>query len=139
MPTRALVVDDDPDQLFIVANVLRHLGIEAIEARSGDELLEQLTRHNGFDLVVTDVSMPSMTGVQAMRRARKGGHLGPVIVTTALRTRALVDDVADLGGQAFLLYKPFTLAALRTVVLAALDPAPRSRPTGEAAVSVRAR
>ncbi len=122
MTTRALVVDDDPDQLFIVANVLRHLGLEVVQAHSGDELLDQMAHHDEFDLVVTDVSMPAMTGVQAMRFAREAGHLGPVIVTTALRTDHIAEEVAGLGGRARLLYKPFTLAALRALVVDALEP-----------------
>jgi CheY-like chemotaxis protein len=117
--TRALVVEDDPDQLFIVAGVLRRLGMDVETATNAAAMLEKLeTAH--FDVIVTDISMPVMNGVQAMQRARAVGHRSPVIVTTAMRDRTYETEVAALGGSSILLYKPFTIATLCATVQAAL-------------------
>lgn len=109
---RILVADDDVDLLEAVAEALEGLGAEVVRARSGDELIEKVGEEGPFDLVVTDVSMPWMTGLQAMHSARTAGLETPIIVMTALRDAAIPRQVGTLGTNALLLRKPFPLADL---------------------------
>jgi two-component system OmpR family response regulator len=110
---RILVADDDPGILEAVAYALEDLGAEVIRARSGAELIEHLGTHGPFDLVVTDVSMPWMSGLQAMHSVRPAGLPTPVIVITALEADQVAEQVRTLGRNAVLMRKPFPLAELQ--------------------------
>ena len=110
---RILVADDDPGILEAVAYALEDLGAEVIRARSGAELIEHLGTHGPFDLVVTDVSMPWMSGLQAMHSVRTAGLPTPVIVITALEADQVAEQVRTLGRNAVLMRKPFPLAELQ--------------------------
>jgi two-component system response regulator QseB len=110
---RALVADDDPEMLEMVASALtRELGADVTRAENGDELLGQLADDDSFDVIVTDISMPWMTGLQVMHSARTAGHPIPVVVMTALRDPSIAEQVGNLGDQARLIRKPFMLADL---------------------------
>jgi CheY-like chemotaxis protein len=86
---RVLLAEDDPEMLSIVADALAHLGCAVIRARSGAELVDQLADEGPFDLIVTDISMPWMDGLNAIRSMRTAGLATPVIVMTALEDREI--------------------------------------------------
>ncbi len=113
---RILVADDDPELLSAVAEALRDLGAEVTRADNGVELIERLAQDRPFDLIVTDISMPWMSGLQAMHSARAAGLETAVVVMTALKDDALVEKVRALGENAALLRKPFDLAELEDLV-----------------------
>ena len=82
---RILVADDDPELLDVVDENLTRRGADVTRATNGAELFENLAEKGPFDLIVTDVAMPWMTGVQAMHAARTAGLGTPIVVMTALR------------------------------------------------------
>lgn len=110
---RILVADDDPTILEAVSDALEDLGASVVRARSGAELIEHFGEHGPFDLVVTDVSMPWMSGLQAMHSVRTAGLPTPVIVITALEEEKVAEQVRTLGRGAVLMRKPFALADLQ--------------------------
>jgi CheY-like chemotaxis protein len=110
MPPRILVADDDPASLSLVGHAMEGLGLSVRCADDGDELLQALAEDGPFDLIVTDVAMPWMTGLQVAQSARTAGVTTPVIVMTASRVAA--EDVQHLGDNTVLLRKPFGLSAL---------------------------
>lgn len=121
---RALVADDDPEMVEMVSSIVeRELGAEVAVATTGQELLELIASDDPYDFIVTDISMPWMTGLQVMHSARTAGLPVPVVVMTALRDACIDDQVAALGDHARLIRKPFTfevlVQALREVMPAA--------------------
>jgi CheY-like chemotaxis protein len=122
---RVLVADDHPDLLEAVADSFVRLGADVIRASTGAELVEQLAEHGPFDLVVTDVAMPWMTGLQAVHAARMVGLSTSVIVMTGLRDPGIQARVTALGSNTALLEKPFDLEALESCALKLLQ---RSEP-----------
>ena len=82
---RVLVAEDDAELLDVVAGVIERFGAEVTRAVTGHELLSTLAEGGHFDFVVTDVSMPWMTGLQVMHSTQAAGLPVPVIVMTALR------------------------------------------------------
>jgi CheY-like chemotaxis protein len=124
---RVLVADDDPLLLATVADALTHLGAAVTRAASGAELIEQLANEGPFDLVVIDVSMPWMSGLQAMHAIRTAGLGIPVIVMTALPDERIPAQVRALGDNAALLRKPFDLTQLISAASTLLT----QRPTGD--------
>lgn len=119
---RILVADDDPALLAAVCELLEYFGAEVVRARSGDELIEQLGEHGPFDLVITDVSMPWMSGLQAMHSVRAAGLTTPVIVMTALKDERVALQARTLGRGVVFLRKPFALASLAAAVTSLLPP-----------------
>ena len=113
---RVLVADDDAELLEAVAETLVRLGADVVRASTGAELIERLAEYGPFDLVVTDVAMPWMTGLQAMHAARTVGLSTSVIVMTALRDPQIHARVKALGSKTALLQKPFDLKALESAV-----------------------
>jgi len=113
--TRVLVADDDAELLEAIADALVRLGANVVRAKDGAELIERLAEHGPFDLVVTDIAMPWMTGLRAMHAARGAGLGTPVILITALRNEWISARVKALGHNAALMLKPFDLSELESV------------------------
>lgn len=113
---RILVADDDPDMLDTVGDALERRGAVVVRAASGADLIERIADEGPFTLIVTDVSMPWMSGLQAMHSARTVGVDTPLIVMTGFSDDQLAAQVAALGPNAALLEKPFELAELCAMV-----------------------
>jgi CheY-like chemotaxis protein len=114
---RVLVADDDPQLLDVVCEVLKRLDADVVRASSGADLVEQLATWP-FDLVVTDISMPWMSGLQAIRATRAAGLGTPVIVMTALKEPRIPAQVKALGRNAVFLRKPFKVSELEAAASA---------------------
>jgi CheY-like chemotaxis protein len=121
---RALVAEDDADLLEVVTSIIDRFGLDVIAASCGASLLETLTQEGPFDVVVTDVAMPWMTGLEVMHFVRSAGLSCPVIIMTALREHATDQQVATLGQDVVLLRKPFSVADLHAALSNSLAAAP---------------
>lgn len=120
MGARVLVADDDPSSLALVSRAIERAGCTVYRADDGDELLQAMAELGPFDLIVTDVAMPWMTGLQVAQSARTAGDTTPVIVMTASRIPPA--DVEALGGRAVLLRKPFLVTQLIAALRQMLPP-----------------
>ncbi|HVV87759.1 MAG TPA: response regulator [Kofleriaceae bacterium] len=119
---RVLVAEDDPAMLDAVASAIALGGAEVTRAVSGAEMVQELAEQPPFDLIVTDVSMPWMSGLQVALAARNAGHRTPIVVMTALRVPELARALERLGPDAVLLQKPFQLDDLQRAIAALLGP-----------------
>ena len=113
-----LLVDDDGDVRSAVAGMLGEAGYRVIEAGSGGAALDCLDRHAGrIALMIADVAMPGMSGVELALKARRGQPELPVVFVTGFAGAALP---AELSGSDQVLRKPFRAAELAAHVAAAL-------------------
>ncbi|HUJ57435.1 MAG TPA: response regulator, partial [Kofleriaceae bacterium] len=85
---RVLVADDDLELLTEITEAVAQWGYAVDSACNGAELMEAMA-DRVFDLVITDISMPWMTGLQASHAARYAGLATPILVITALRDDAI--------------------------------------------------
>ncbi|HTE55031.1 MAG TPA: response regulator [Kofleriaceae bacterium] len=117
-----LVVDDEVDVLEMIEVGLGLDGYRVLLADSGEKAIEVITRSR-VDLVISDLRMPGMNGVQTIARLREKAPRVPVIVVTGYLAPGTLDDCMALGGVN-LLRKPFRFKNLTRAVQAALDRAP---------------
>ncbi len=104
MSKKILVVDDDPTILTIAEMILRKAGYDVICAKSGLECLAHLTQ-NPPDLLLLDIIMPFMDGLETLRRIRNEMRLAelPVILLTGESDLGTVQAAKDLGATDYIL------------------------------------
>ncbi len=110
---RILFVDDDPSLRTVVSIALSRDGHNVQPAGSGEEALELFTREN-YELVIQDVRMPGMNGLELLKRLRDLKPLVPVVVMTAFSTWDIAVEAMRLGAFDYL-KKPFDNDALRNL------------------------
>jgi len=116
---RVLVVDDEQRMRRVLQILIEKLGLESHGAENAERGLEFLAA-NQVDLVLTDLRMPGISGLEFLARLRAIDADVPVIVLTAYGTIASAVEAMKLGAFDFLL-KPFDRTALEIVVRKALD------------------
>ena len=122
--TRALIVDDSSVMRKIVERSLRQAGLEPLEvqeAASGTEGLEVL-RAGKVDLILSDINMPSMDGLEFLRQiqAQKLAPGVPVVMITTESSEEHVKQAIQAGARGYL-RKPFTAEQVKDRVLSLLD------------------
>jgi DNA-binding NtrC family response regulator len=109
-PPRILIVDDDPGQRSLLDSFLRGQGFGTVLADSGEKALEAL-RAGHHDMMISDVRMPGLTGLETLRLARKEHATLPVLLVTAFTD--VRDAVAAMrDGAVNYLSKPIDLDEL---------------------------
>ena len=112
---RVLVVDDEPGVRRIMVRTLTRYGGDVTQAESAQEALASIGQQNGIDVLVTDISMPGMTGIELAQRLKSRAFASPILfVTGAELDGDDLDSIAALGGQ--LLRKPFDMVELARAV-----------------------
>jgi CheY-like chemotaxis protein len=112
-----LVVDDDPSVRRVVERIVRSQGHEAFGASSGREALA-LLEFNSFDLIVTDINMPDMDGIELILAVRERGRTTPMIAISGgglVDANSLLKDAQVLGAVE-IVNKPFPVTEMRDVI-----------------------
>jgi signal transduction histidine kinase len=116
---RILVVDDEPSVLDVCARALTRHGYEVRAARGGAEALALLGAET-FELLLTDVKMPDIDGLELLRRVRALDPQVAIVVLTGHGTVDIAVESIRLGVRGFVI-KPFTLQELAEVIADALE------------------
>ena len=112
--TKILIIDDEPNIRLVFRTTLERPGCEVVEAKDGEEALELLKEVRPA-LVILDLQMPRMGGMELLRRLREAGDETPVIIVTA--HGSIPDAVAAMRlGAIDFLTKPMSTETLRAVV-----------------------
>lgn len=125
---RALVVEDNEINRQVAGGLLRNLGLDVDFAQNGQEALD-LVAGNPPDLVLMDMQMPVMDGLDATRHLRASGFSGPIIGLTANAFTADREACLAAGMDSFLA-KPATRDKLAAAVAPLLQAAPRGEKPG---------
>ena len=115
---RALIVDDSKFLREYLKQHLQQLGADCTEAGDGHQALEILRTLSGFDVMLVDVNMPVMGGLECVRLMREQ-HLSPatkVMMVTTEADNSFIVQALDYGADEFLM-KPFTAQSLREKLL----------------------
>ncbi|MEW6750640.1 MAG: sigma-54 dependent transcriptional regulator [Candidatus Latescibacterota bacterium] len=116
---RLLIVDDEPIALKNLAHVLRKEGYQVVEAKSGVQAL-QLLRDEDFALVLTDLKMERVDGMQVLERAKSLDPDTEVIMITGYATLDSAVEAMKAGAYHYIA-KPYKLDEVRKVVREALE------------------
>ena len=111
---RILIVDDDPGQRSLLTSFLKGQGLETFVVPSGIDALKTLETHS-FDMIISDVRMPGLTGLETLHRIRERKIATPVLLVTAFPD---VRDAVGAGrdGAVNYLQKPIDLDELLVTV-----------------------
>jgi putative nucleotidyltransferase with HDIG domain len=118
---KVLVIDDEELILQLSKDILANNNYEVITISDGNEGMGLLEREK-FDLLLIDIRMPGVNGLDVIRHVRANDKEIPVIIITAYGTLDIAMNALRLGAHGFIL-KPFTPAELRSAVAEALEKA----------------
>jgi len=119
MKTRILVVDDERSMREMLSILLEREGYEAVEAKNGQEAL-QFFETSLFDLVISDIQMPGLNGIELLARIKQLAPEIPVLMITAFATAEQAVDAIKLGAFHYFT-KPFNNDEIRALVRNALE------------------
>ncbi len=119
MKRRILVIDDDPQMRFFLEQALKTEDYEITLVETAEEGLDQMRSHE-FSLVMTDVRLPGMSGLDALREIKTINPQAVVIVMTAYSSKDTALEAVRRGAYDFF-PKPFKLSEMRIVIRRALE------------------
>ena len=111
---RVLVIDDEEFIRSVLIEILQAEGYEVVGA-SGGEAAIGLLRGERFDLVITDLVMPSVGGMEVLRVAKRVDPGLPVVVMTGFPSSATVAELTTMGMDEFIT-KPFDIEMVKRMV-----------------------
>lgn len=116
-PATILVVDDEPQIRRVMRTTLSSQGYAITEARSGDEAVNKL-RQEHVDLVLLDINMPGLSGLDTCREVRRTSDV-PIIMLTVRGSERDKVDALDAGADDYVV-KPFGMQELLARIRASL-------------------
>jgi two-component system chemotaxis response regulator CheY len=121
---KVLIVDDSATMRRIIARVLRQAEIPCtaiVEAVNGIEGLQKLASEEGIELVLSDINMPEMDGIDFVRRVREDRDKDslPLIMVTTEGGEAMTRSALEHGANGYIT-KPFTPESIRAALEAYL-------------------
>jgi DNA-binding NtrC family response regulator len=114
-----LIVEDEPSMSWALAEGLSEDGFTTNTFRTAEDAWDWLQQGRS-DLVISDLQLPGMSGLDLARRLQKGKHAQPVIIVTAYGTPQAIKDLRR-AGVADCFPKPFPIDMLRRSVHRALE------------------
>lgn len=114
---KILVVDDDMRNIFALTKVLKEQGMEIVKAENGLKALEALEKHPDVSMILMDVMMPEMDGLEATRRIRAMHHYKdlPILILTAKAMKEDRKKCIDAGASDYI-SKPIELDRLLSLM-----------------------
>jgi len=118
---RIMVVDDEEAIRRMIGEVLGHLGYHVDLFSDGVAALERFNRDpEAYDLVITDQTMPKMTGVELAQNVLKARPATPIVLCTGFSSAVSSEDAQEMGISSFIM-KPVTYSSLAATVREVLD------------------
>jgi two-component system response regulator (stage 0 sporulation protein F) len=115
---KLLIVDDEPDIREFARNFFKKRKIDVFVASGGRQALDLIAKEKP-DLVMLDVRMEEMTGIEVLRELRKTDQLIKVIMVSGVEDEETINEANTLGVMGYI-HKPFILEDLEKIVLSQL-------------------
>jgi DNA-binding NtrC family response regulator len=111
---RVLIVDDNPNMSNLLSDMLEVFDFASRRAADGEEALSLLNRED-FSLLITDLRMPKMTGLELLKAVKDKYPKLPVVVITGYSTEATEQELVTAKADGFL-NKPFRMNDIESVL-----------------------
>jgi CheY-like chemotaxis protein len=115
-----LIVDDEPVTRKIITTALEKFFSNVVSAIDGQEALEKYKENGGFDIIISDILMPNMDGLDFSKEIKKINKEQPIIIITSVNDNELFFKLIDIGIEYFI-HKPFELPKMATKIIDILD------------------
>jgi len=118
-----LVVDDEPDVRKVVRMTLEKVGYDVVEAEDGEKAIEEIKKGENsllLNLIITDIRMPNMNGIEVLNYYRKEWPSIPLIVLTGFPDLDMATSMLQHGISDYLV-KPVEAEKLRASVAKAFE------------------
>ena len=112
---KILYVEDEKEISNLIKGVLVPVFKEVYTASNGEEALELFVKHGDFDIIITDISMPVMTGTELIQKVREIVSDFPVVVTTAYSDNKVLLELIESGISAFVTKPVDTKKLVQTI------------------------
>lgn len=117
---RILLVEDEADVRQALTDVFQCFGMEIVTAVDGEKALHRLKKVESYHLIVSDIRMPKMDGLQLFEAVRSLGIESPFVFLTACDDKERIIEAMRLGAFDYI-EKPFNANELESVIEIALD------------------
>jgi DNA-binding response OmpR family regulator len=111
---KVLIIDDERDIIEVLSHFIDGIGFRSVLALNGEEGIDVFKKENP-DLVLLDIAMPGMDGLEVLRRLRHLNFDVPVIIITAYKDAEKVVEAFRLGAKDCI-FKPFDFEYLTKVI-----------------------
>ncbi|HSB05604.1 MAG TPA: response regulator [Thermodesulfobacteriota bacterium] len=111
---RILIVEDDEEMRALLRDVIEEEGYKTDSVNNGSEAFRKLVKES-FDLIITDIRMPGLTGLDILPGMKKLHPEAPIIVVTAFGSEEIQRKAFERGANAYL-EKPIHFQTLRTLI-----------------------
>lgn len=111
---KVLIVDDDSSIRNMLAIVLKKAGYDATSSENGYVALDKLAKEN-FDLIISDIKMPGINGIELLKRIKAAHPEIPVIMITAYASANDAVEAMKLGAEDYIT-KPFNIDELKLII-----------------------
>ena len=130
---KVLLIEDEPDLMSVIVRGLTEAGMDVSAAADGVNGLEMAVRHQ-FDLIILDVMLPGMNGIQVCKEIRKISDSVAILMLTALSSTENIVTGLNSGADDYLV-KPFKFAELEARIRTLVRRS-RSAPTPKSMITV---
>jgi len=117
---RILIVDDTGDNVKLIKAMLKSLDSDIDVAVDGEEALRKMT-DNDYDIVLLDIMLPKISGIDVLKKVRERDLETPIIVMTAYGSEELAVETLREGGDDYLINKPIRTEDLLDAINKALE------------------
>jgi len=115
-PSHILIVDDDPVIRRLTRRMLNSLGYEVIEAENGADALNRFNENSDIDLVLSDLKMPVMNGMELAEKIRQMQRESKFILISGAN-----DSFKQIDEDMYYMQKPYTRESLGQIITMALS------------------
>lgn len=112
---KILMIDDESDALDISAPIFERINLHVVKALNAQEAIKALENDSDISLIITDIHMPGMNGLDMLAKIAEKRNLPPTIIVTGMPHDDYKERAKQLGVVAWIT-KPFTMQSMFTLV-----------------------